>query len=61
MNGISLVGDSTLGYHNNSLVQSQTLGMHLGDRYKSIGPDKDGYSLVHSIITKIAWEWGKSS
>ena len=60
MNGISLVGDSTFGYHNYSLMQSQALGLPLRDRYQPIGPVKDGYSLLHSIITKIAWEWRNS-
>lgn len=60
MNGISLVGDSSFGYHNNSLMQSPELGLPLGDRYTLIGPVKDGYSLLHSIITKIAWKWRNS-
>ena len=61
MNGISLVGYALFGYHNNSLMQSPELGPPLRDRYTLIGPVKDGYSLVHSIITKIAWEWRNSS
>ena len=61
MNGISLVGYALFGYHNNSLMQSPELGPPLRDRYKPSDPVKDGYSLVHSIITKIAWEWRNSS
>lgn len=60
MNGISLVGDSSFGYHNNSLMQSQALGPSLGDRYTLIFLVNDGYSLLHSIITKIAWKWRNS-